>query len=60
MMAAFRLHDEVSTSHMDLQKIKDLRANSALKYLKMTRALLYVMSSCVFFFLNSNGDCLTE
>lgn len=50
MMAAFRLHDEVSTSHMDLQKIKDLRANSALKYLKMTRALLYVMSSCVFFF----------
>lgn len=50
MMAAFRLHHEVSTSHMDLQKIKDLRANSALKYLKMTRALLYVMSNCVCFF----------
>lgn len=49
MMAAFRLHDEVSTSHMDLQKIKDLRANSALKYLKMTRALLYV-ELCFFFF----------
>lgn len=35
MMTAYRLHDEVSASHMDLQKIKDLHTNSAFKCLKM-------------------------
>lgn len=35
MMADFRLHDEVSMSQMDRQKIKDLCTNSAICFVEL-------------------------